>query len=393
MNRNFSSLSIAVLVVILTAVQVPAQNVPSADVVLQRTASKLAAVKALGYTYTRELNYSSEDYLSKSRAVGYLDLKPLEGTAGFKYHFTDDEYIAVYNGSESFIAVKGKKILVVTNNPPRNRMEGSASLYNSPLTLKYALPTIIADKKIPKKISTEVVGGRRLYIVEFSLYKASLSGLGEIRELRNDRMSIYRLVIDARTYLPLEVLLTNDKNKDFTKTTFENLTEKPKAPVESSWYFSSYTNEYKLERPEDKKLIEVGKSSPEFELREFASNSNVSLEKYKGKVVVLEFWIAHCGFCIAAVPKLNEIARAFKTNGVELISINIHDPAKTIASFKTRNNPAYPILTEGEATADKYGVAAYPAIVVVGKDGKIAYSSLGLYEKELETAIRTSLEK
>ena len=199
------------------------------------------------------------------------------------------------------------------------------------------------------------------------------------------------MTINPKTFLPLEVLVTNDKNKDFTKTTFANLTEKPKAPTDLSWYFSSYTNEYKLQQPEEKKLLEVGEVPPAFVLRELEAGAEVSLEKYKGRVVLLEFWIAQCGFCIAAVPKLNEIAKSFPS--VELISINVHDAAKTIASFKRRNNPTYTILMDGEKTGDEYGVGAYPAIVLVGKDGKIAYSSLGLFEKELEAAIKASLEK
>jgi thiol-disulfide isomerase/thioredoxin len=107
--------------------------------------------------------------------------------------------------------------------------------------------------------------------------------------------------------------------------------------------------------------------------------------------VLLEFWIVQCGFCIAAVPKLNEIAKAFPD--IALMSINVHDQAKTIAAFKNRNKPVYTILTEGEATGDAYGVGGYPAIVLIGKDGKIAYSAMGLFEKELESAIKASLEK
>ena len=353
---------------------------------MQKVATKLAAVKALGYTYTREFNYPSEEYLSKSTSTGYLDLNPPDGTLGFRYQFVDDDYIAIYNGSENFIAIKKKKTMVVTNNPTAERMDSSASIYNSPLTLRNVLPKIMADKKIVKSLSTDAQGR---YVLEFSLPKASISGLGEIREIRGERTSIYHVTVEPKTYLPIEVLVTNDKNKDFTKTTFADLTERPKAPSDISWYFSSYTNEYKLEQPVEKKLIEAGKTPPNFVLSQFESSAQLSLDQYKEKVVLLEFWIAQCGFCIAAVPKLNEIAKTFPN--VELISINVHDQAKTVASFKKRNNPAYTILVDGEKIGDEYGVGAYPAIVLIGKDGKIAYASLGLYEKELEAAIRVSL--
>jgi thiol-disulfide isomerase/thioredoxin len=357
---------------------------------MQKVATKLAKVKALGYTYTREFNYPSEDYLSKSISTGYLDLKAPDGALGFRYQFSDDEYLAIYNGSENFIGIKKKKTMVVTNNPSADRMDSSSSLYNSPLTLRNALPKILADNKILKTISTDAQGR---YLLEFSLHKASISGLGEIRELRSDRTSIYRLTIDPRTFLPIEVLVTNNENKDFTKTTFSDLTERPKQPSDLSWYFSSYANEYKLEQPVDKKLIEVGKTPPDFVLRQLEPGPEAALEAHKGKVVLLEFWIAHCGFCIAAVPKLNEIVKTFKGPEFAMMSINIHDPAATISGFKDRHKPEYAILVEGESTGDAYGVGSYPAIVLIGKDGKIAYSSLGLFEKDLEAAIKSSLEK
>ena len=155
------SLFISAALLVTAALPASAQKAPSADQVLQRVAKKLAAVKALGYTYTREFNYPSEDYLSKSTSTGYLDLTSLAGPLGFRYQFEDEEYIAVYNGSESFIAIKKKKAMVVENNPPKRRMESSSSIYNSPLTLKYALPKIIADKKILKRLTIENVGGQR----------------------------------------------------------------------------------------------------------------------------------------------------------------------------------------------------------------------------------------
>jgi thiol-disulfide isomerase/thioredoxin len=393
MTKHSFSLAIVVLTLSTLAAPAFAQKTPTADAVMQKVVNKLSSLKVLGYIYARELNYASEGYLSKTVTAGYMDFNHKESALGFRFQFSDDEILAIYNGTESFVAAKKKKIIQVRNSQTLKSFDGFASFYNSPLTLKYVLPKIIADKSIPRKITVAKVDGRNSYVIEFTLQNRTISTIGEIAPLRNERKSIYRVTVDAKTYLPVEVLLTNGENKDFTKTSFSNMTENPPAPSDLSWYYSSYTDEYKPDKSVDLTPIQVGQTPPALVLKQFESGSPISLEQYKGKVVLIEFWIAHCGFCIAAVPKLNQIARAFKDRDFQLISVNMYDPGQTIDLFKSKNAPEFPILIEGEAAAISYGVGSYPGLVLIGKDGKVAYSALGLDMKALEAAITASLDK
>ena len=393
MTRYFPPIAAAFLTLISLASPALSQKLPTADAVLQKSANKLSSLKLLGYKYTSEFNYASENYLSKTVTDGYMDFQYRESPLGFRFQFSDDDLLAIYNGSEKFVAAKKQKIIQVENNPTLRSFDGFGSFYNSPLTLKHVLPKIIADKSIPRKISAAKVDGRDVYLVEFVLQDQTVSTIGEIRPLRSERKSIYQITIDAESHMPLAVLLTNGANSDFTKTTFSNITEKPAPPTEPSWYYSTYAGEYKPAAPVNLTPIQVGQTPPAFELKQFESGSPISLNQFKGKVVLIEFWIAHCGFCIAAVPKLNQIAKNFTGKEFQLISVNIHDPEKTIGLFKSKNQPEFPILTEGEKAAISYGVGSYPGLVLIGKDGKVAYSSLGLHPTELEAAITAALGK
>ena len=182
MNKYLYALPIATAFILITATQTAAQK-SSADVVLQKLANKLASVKLLGYTYKREFNYPSEGYLSESVASSYVDFRPADGTLGFRHQFSDDNIFAIYNGSESFVASKKKKTITVKTNPTLKSFDGFGFFYNSPLTLKYVLPKIIADKTISKKMSTAKLFGRDHYLLEFSLPKASINTIGEIYTL------------------------------------------------------------------------------------------------------------------------------------------------------------------------------------------------------------------
>ena len=357
---------------------------------MRRVAKKLAAVKLLGYKYTFTYNYPARDSRTVVTSQAYLDLQPAERKDGFKFQFNSDERLSVYNGSEYFIADEKTKKLYVDSSPAFDHV-GDIVLQNSPLTLKYALPKIVDDKKIEKKLTMINVNGRQFYVLEFTLTKAALNADGSIFSSRADQTAAYRVSVEKSTLLPVEVMQTNDKNDESLHTSFAQITEKPIAPKPPSWYYSAYRDQYQVERKEKLTLIEAGKASPDFKLAGFGSTSQTSLDQYKGKLLLIEFWIAHCGFCIAAVPKLNDISRRFAEKGLQVVSINMHDPATTIEFFTSKYKPQYVILTGGESVAKQFGVEAYPAIVLIDGTGKVVYASSGLFEKDLEAAIVSNL--
>lgn len=370
--------------------QKPPQGSMSADSVMQRVVAKLASVKRLGYRYKFDYKYPARNSSVEENSQAYLDLAPADKPGGFKYQFSGENRLTVYNGSENFITDKKSGKLYVESSPTFNRI-GIIVLQNSPLTLRNALPVLIANKGIEKKVSVDQIGGRNHYLIEFSLPKAAMAANGEIVDIRPDQTNIYRVTVDKKSLLPIEVVQTNDKNDEILKTTFADITEKPVEPTALSWFFSSYQKEFRLEKRDPLTLIQAGKAPPAFDLARFGADGRISLDQYKGKTVLVEFWISHCGFCIAAVPKLNAVADKFRDKGLEVVSINMYDPTDAIEFFKQKNKPEYPILTDGQSIAVAYGVEGYPAIVLIDKNGKIVYSSSGLFVDELEAAILANI--
>jgi thiol-disulfide isomerase/thioredoxin len=367
------------------------QNINTDERVLQKIVDKLASVKTLKYRYKREMNYPSEGYLSETSADSFLDLKPSDSPTGFRFQFSSDDLLAIYNGSERFIADKKKKTVRVDNDPPLKSFQGFGFFYYSPLSLKNALPQIFADKTVAKKVTLDKINGVDDYVVEFVLDKQSIDPLGDVYTMKRDGKSTYKMTFDKATLLPIEVYAGNDLNKDFVRTNFLDIKENAPEPAPLTWYYSTYAKDYQLETPKQLVLLKNGQTAPEFKLNAYTSGEPVSLDQYKGKLVVVEFWIANCGFCIAAVPKINALAREFREKGVEFVAINAHDATKTIDIFKNNNKPEYRILTGGEATAETYGTDAFPTFVLIGKDGKVVYSRTGLDDKELESAIANNL--
>lgn len=99
-----------------------------------------------------------------------------------------------------------------------------------------------------------------------------------------------------------------------------------------------------------------------------------SLAKYKGKVLVLDFWASWCGPCRAEIPNMKKLYEEYRGKGVEFLSISID--AKKAAWDKARNEEkmAWPqgwTPDAGKSVMDTYQFGGIPFILVIDKDGNI----------------------
>jgi thiol-disulfide isomerase/thioredoxin len=103
------------------------------------------------------------------------------------------------------------------------------------------------------------------------------------------------------------------------------------------------------------------------------------LSDYRGKVVVLDFWFANCGWCLKSYPQVNEIARKYKERGVVVLGMNtdsaeeielaqkvIRDMALNYTNLKAR--PALPAY-QNESAGAAFG---FPTLFILDQAGKIA---------------------
>jgi thiol-disulfide isomerase/thioredoxin len=362
----------------------------SAENVLKKVSDKLSSLKTLNYTFRRELNYESSGFLSKMQIESFLDFTAADKIIGSRFQFDEPNFIFVFNGSEYFLLNKKTKTIIIKNKPSFNDFESLPGFYDSLVTLKNSLPKIISDKTIPKTITEKSIDDKSFYVVEFTLDSKILTLSGNYF-VTTPRKFTYRLTIDKSNYLPLEVFRVNDVNKDFTQTNFEYKKAKSALPTENSWYYSTYLNEYKPEKPRENKLINVGQNALEWKLPSLSDEAPVSLSQYKNKVVLLEFWISFCGYCIAAVPKLNFIEEKYKNKDFKLVAINADDTKDIIQKFEKNNQAKFQILYGGKETAESYGIDGFPTIVLIDKTGKVIYS--GVFEPNKTDKLEELIDK
>lgn len=99
----------------------------------------------------------------------------------------------------------------------------------------------------------------------------------------------------------------------------------------------------------------------------------VSWDKLKGKVAVLEFWSTSCGPCIAAIPHLNELVDEFSQKPVVFLSVT-GENEEHVKSFLKRKPIGGWIAIDDfyDVTQTAFAVKAIPTTFIVDASGKIA---------------------
>lgn len=117
--------------------------------------------------------------------------------------------------------------------------------------------------------------------------------------------------------------------------------------------------------------------------------SMVKLADYRGKVVLLNFWINGCGPCLAEMPVLDAVYRDRKAEGFTVLGINTGQDRETIVNTRRRVPVSFPLLSDQlSITSKTYNVVGFPVSFLVDAQGIIRERIDGpLTRSELEGKI------
>jgi peroxiredoxin len=132
----------------------------------------------------------------------------------------------------------------------------------------------------------------------------------------------------------------------------------------------------------DKKAME-GKPAPDFTLKDVLQGKDYSLNQYRGKVVMINFFTFFCGPCREEMPDLNKIHNELKGQGLQTLGIALASDPGQIRFLVKQLGLEYPVLSGTDKVGEAYGnVVVVPTTFIIDKSGKIVHQIEGTRKKE-----------
>ncbi|MCO6431693.1 MAG: TlpA family protein disulfide reductase [Deltaproteobacteria bacterium] len=117
--------------------------------------------------------------------------------------------------------------------------------------------------------------------------------------------------------------------------------------------------------------LNPGNHPPRIELPDLEGKKH-SLEDYRGKVVLLNFWASWCLPCVAELPALQNLYDQLRDSGFVVIAVGIDDDEASLAEFKRRFGLSFPVLVDKSGTVkSRYRISGVPESFVLDSEGKL----------------------
>ncbi|MBN1204508.1 MAG: redoxin domain-containing protein [Myxococcaceae bacterium] len=129
--------------------------------------------------------------------------------------------------------------------------------------------------------------------------------------------------------------------------------------------------------PHEVPFMLSGKPAPSFTLRALDSGKAVSLEQFRGRPVVINFWASWCGPCRMEHPVLEWGAREFGGQA-QFLGIVFEDTEDNARQFLQQLGASFPQLIDPRSRVSvDYGVAGVPETYFVDANGVILGKHVG----------------
>ncbi len=140
--------------------------------------------------------------------------------------------------------------------------------------------------------------------------------------------------------------------------------------------------------------LRVGAEFPDFQVKDINGKS-LSLDQFKNKVVLIDFWATWCPPCVEEMPYIVKTYKKYYDKGFEIIGISLDQNENRFLKFIKDNDMTWRQYFDGKrgqnGLARKYSVDSIPTTFLIDPNGKIIAKNLR--GSALEEAVKEAVAK
>jgi cytochrome c biogenesis protein CcmG/thiol:disulfide interchange protein DsbE len=125
--------------------------------------------------------------------------------------------------------------------------------------------------------------------------------------------------------------------------------------------------------------LEPGRPAPNFAAEDIATGQRVTLDQYRGEVVLLNIWATWCEPCKREMPAMERLYQEFREDGLQIVAVSVDAGGnEAVEAFVDEFDLSFDILHDpGQSITSTYQVFGLPESFVIDRRGTIAYREFG----------------
>jgi thiol-disulfide isomerase/thioredoxin len=133
--------------------------------------------------------------------------------------------------------------------------------------------------------------------------------------------------------------------------------------------------------------LQIGRPAPKFTLPDL-NGRQISLDQFRGKIVMLDFWATWCGPCRMTMPLLGNLEKEYRDTMI-LLAINLQEPKNMVRDYVQKQNiNSHVLLDENGSVGEMYETDSIPMQVLIDKNGIVRHIQLG-FKPGMATELRS----
>ncbi len=124
---------------------------------------------------------------------------------------------------------------------------------------------------------------------------------------------------------------------------------------------------------------EIAATQADFSLNLVNSKGErVSMEKYRGKVIFINFWATWCPPCVAEMPGINKMYNDIDKDKIEVLMVSFDQKFEKAIQYKNKNVFDFEVYAPAAAIPQMYDSPSIPTTFIINSKGELVFTHKGM---------------